>query len=122
MDLEGKREILAVELMLEKSESTYKTLFDGLKTRGLQDVWLVVSDAHKGLAKAIRESFLGCSWQRCKVHMMRNVLAHIPSREKERFAARLKQIWLQPITKLLVLMQSISWIPKKISILSLFKF
>lgn len=96
MDLEGKREILAVEPMLEESESTYKTLFDGLKARGLQDVWLVVSDAHKGLAKAIRESFLGCSWQRCKVHMMRNVLAHIPSRDKERFAARLKQIWLQP--------------------------
>jgi len=96
MDLEGKREILAIEPMLEESEATYKTLFDGLKTRGVQDVWLVVSDAHKGLAKAIRESFLGCSWQRCKVHMMRNVLAHVPSRDKERFAARLKQIWLQP--------------------------
>ena len=96
MDLEGKREILAIEPMFEESEATYKTLFGGLKARGLQDVWLVVSDAHKGLAKAIRESFLRCSWQRCKVHMMRNVLAHIPSRDKERVAARLKQIWLQP--------------------------
>lgn len=55
-----------------------------------------MSDAHKGLSKAIRESFIGCSWQRCKVHMMRNVLAHIPSRDIERFAAKLKQIWLQP--------------------------
>jgi putative transposase len=82
--------------MLEESEATYKTLFEGLKARGLQDVWLVVSDAHKGLSKAIRESFIGCSWQRCKVHMMRNVLSHIPSRDKERFAVRLKQIWVQP--------------------------
>lgn len=96
MDKEGKREILAIEPMQDESEATYNTLFEGLKARGLQDTWLVISDAHRGLAKAIRESFIGCSWQRCKVHMMRNVLAHVPSRDKERFAAKLKQIWLQP--------------------------
>lgn len=96
MDLEGKREILAIEPMQDESESTYNALFEHLKARGVQDAWLVISDAHKGLARAIRESFIGCSWQRCKVHMMRNVLAHVPSREKERFAAKLKQIWLQP--------------------------
>lgn len=96
MDLTGKREILAIEPMQEESASTYKTLFEQLKARGLQEAWLVVSDAHKGLSKAIRESFIGCSWQRCKVHMMRSVLAHVPSRDKERFAAKLKQIWLQP--------------------------
>jgi len=96
IDEDGKRDILAVQPMQEESESTYKSLFENLKSRGLQDVWLVVSDAHKGLAKAIKESFLGCSWQRCKVHFMRNILAHIPSREKEFFASRLKQIWLQP--------------------------
>jgi len=96
MDEEGKRDILAVQPMQEESEATYKSLFDHLKSRGVEDVWLVVSDAHKGLAKAIKESFIGCSWQRCKVHFMRNILAHLPSREKESFASRLKQIWLQP--------------------------
>jgi putative transposase len=96
IDEEGKRDILADEPMQDESEATYKALFDNLKLRGLKDVWLVVSDAHKGLAKAIKESFIGCSWQRCKVHFMRNILAHIPAREKEHFAARLKQIWLQP--------------------------
>ncbi|MBO8173372.1 MAG: IS256 family transposase [Bacillaceae bacterium] len=96
IDKDGKRNILAVQPMHEESESTYKDLFEHLKSRGLQDVWLVVSDAHKGLAKAIKESFVGCSWQRCKVHFMRNILARIPSREKETFASRLKQIWLQP--------------------------
>lgn len=95
IDEQGKRDILAVEPMQEESEATYKTLFEKLKSRGLEQVWLVVSDAHKGLAKAIRESFIGCSWQRCKVHFMRNILAHVPSREKEFFASRLKQIWLQ---------------------------
>ncbi|WP_188699126.1 IS256 family transposase, partial [Pullulanibacillus camelliae] len=96
IDESGKRDILAIEPMQEESEATYKSLFDNLKARGLEDVWLVISDAHQGLCKAIKESFIGCSWQRCKVHFMRNILAHIPSKNKEAFAARLKQIWLQP--------------------------
>ncbi len=99
IDTAGKRDILAIEPMQEESEATYKSLFDSLKSRGLEEVWLVVSDAHKGLTKAIRESFVGCSWQRCKVHFMRNILARIPSKGKAAFAARLKQIWLQPNIK-----------------------
>jgi len=90
---------MAVEVVIGidiESEATYTSLFYSLEERGLQDVWLVVSDAHKGLAKAIRESFVGCSWQRCKVHFMRNILARIPSKDKGAFASRLKQIWLQP--------------------------
>lgn len=96
IDKTGKRDILAIEPMQEESEATYKSLFESLKSRGLEEVWLVVSDAHKGLIKAIRESFVGCSWQRCKVHFMRNILARIPGKSKGDFAARLKQIWLQP--------------------------
>jgi putative transposase len=94
--LEGKRDILAVEPMYEESTATYTELFENLKARGLDKVWLVVSDAHKGLVKAVRESFVGCSWQRCKVHFMRNILAHISGRDKKAFAEKLKQIWLQP--------------------------
>ena len=96
VDEHGKRDILAVEPMQEESEATYRSLFENLKSRGLKDAWLVVSDAHKGLVKAIQESFLGCSWQRCKVHFMRNILAHLPARGKAEFAEKLKQIWLQP--------------------------
>jgi len=96
VNLDGQREILAVEPMYEESEASYTVLFDSLKKRGLQKVLLAVSDAHKGLVSALQKSFVGCSWQRCKVHFMRNILAHIPARDKESFAARLKQIWLQP--------------------------
>lgn len=88
VNLDGKREILAVEPMFEESEATYIALFDSLKARGLENVWFIVSDAHKGLVKAIQKSFIGCSWQRCKVHFMRNVLAHVPAKEKEFFAAK----------------------------------
>jgi len=81
INLEGKREILAVEPMYEESMAYYMALFNNLKDRGLQTVWLAVSDAHQGLVAAIQNSFLGCSWQRCKVHFMRNILAHVPAKE-----------------------------------------
>lgn len=96
VDESGHRDILAIEPMQEESEATYKELFENLKARGLKDAWLVVSDAHKGLMKAIQSSFIGCCWQRCKVHFMRNILAHVPAKGKANFAGRLKQIWLQP--------------------------
>ena len=63
---------------------------------GVETVWLCISDAHTGLKNAIQKCFLGSSWQRCKVHFMRNILVHIPHKEKESFAAKLKQIWYQP--------------------------
>lgn len=97
---QGRREVLAVEPMLEESKESYSQLFDGLKQRGLKPPSLVISDANKGLVAAVRESFPGASWQRCKVHFMRNVLAHIPQKEKEAFAAKLKEIWLAPSAEL----------------------
>ena len=96
INLDGKREILAIEPMYEESEASYTTLFESLKKRGLQNILLAVSDAHQGLIAAIQKSFVGCSWQRCKVHFMRNILTHIPAKDKESFAAKLKQIWQQP--------------------------
>lgn len=49
-----------------------------------------------GLVAAIRKSFSGASWQRCKVHVMRNILAHIPQTGKDAFAKELKEIWFAP--------------------------
>jgi putative transposase len=95
----GNREILAVEPMYNESEDTYAVLFQKLKQRGLEQVWLVVSDAHAGLRAAIAKGFLGASWQRCRIHFMRNILSRVPARDKKRFAGKLKQIWLQPDRK-----------------------
>ena len=91
---EGKREVLAIEPMLEESKESYSQLFEKLKERGLGAASLIVSDAHGGLVAAIGECFPGVSWQRCKVHFMRNILVHVPHKEKERFAGQLKSIWL----------------------------
>ena len=90
---DGKREILAIEPMLDESEESYKLLFNGLGERGLKTPKLIVSDAHKGLIAAIQKCFPGSTWQRCKVHFMRNILVHVSRAEKEKFASQLKLIW-----------------------------
>jgi putative transposase len=90
---DGHREILAIEPMLEESEESYRLLFQSLRERGLKTPKLIVSDAHNGLTAAIRKCFPGSSWQRCKVHFMRNILVHVSRAEKDRFAAQLKLIW-----------------------------
>jgi len=117
---DGRREILACEPLLNESEETYHALFRNLKARGgLQTVWLCVSDAHKGLRNAVQKAFLGCSWQRCKVHFMRNILAHVPHREKGPFAEKLKAIWLQPTreaamraARMLIAEYKVKWTPR----------
>ena len=92
----GEREILAIEAMDTENEENYRQLFQKLKTRGLKHVWLTVSDAHQGLKNAIQKEFIGCSWQRCKVHFMRNILAKVRGKNKEYVASKIKHIWLQP--------------------------
>ena len=96
VDEQGKRDILAVEPMLEESFDTYKAVFELLKKRGLKSPKLIISDANKGLVKAVKHCFPGSSWQRCKVHFMRNILAHVPQKQKSTFASELKMIWLAP--------------------------
>jgi len=73
--------------------------FDRLKERGVEKIALLISDAHYGIQRAFKETFIGASWQRCKVHFMRNIIDHIPPKAKEMFAAKLKQIWLQESKK-----------------------
>lgn len=96
VDEQGHRQVLSIEPMLEESKEAYSQLFRSLQERGLKTPRLIVSDAHSGLVSAIRHSFPGTSWQRCKVHFMRNILAHVPHKEKSVFAAKLKQVWLAP--------------------------
>lgn len=99
VNLEGKREVLSVEPMYDESEETWAAVFEGLKSRGLQRAWLVVSDAHRGIQAAVRKHLLGASWQRCKVHLMRNVMGRVSQKDKKSFADKLKQIWAQPDRK-----------------------
>lgn len=100
VDENSHRDIIAVEPMAEESRSSYGILFQDLKDRGLTTPKLIISDAHSGLVSAIQASFPGASWQRCKVHFMRNILAYVPQKEKKSFASVIKEIWLAPTADL----------------------
>jgi len=64
--------------------------------RGLQGVQLVISDAHEGLKAAIAQVMAGATWQRCRVHFMRNLLALIPHADKSVVAALVRTVFAQP--------------------------
>jgi putative transposase len=89
---DGYREILAAKIADSEGEEFWSELFGELKDRGLKGVQLVISDGHKGIRKAVEKSFLGASWQMCKVHLMRAVLKNIRKKaDKKEVAKRLKE-------------------------------
>lgn len=83
VDDKGVRQILGVRMGDSENEATWEQTFSWLKDRGLTGVDYVVSDAHKGLIKAVQKHFQGAVWQRCQVHFTRNILGHTPRHLKD---------------------------------------
>ena len=79
-----------------ESEAFWCEFMRSLVGRGLKGVQLVISDSHEGLKAAIAKVLSGVSWQRCRVHFMRNLLAHIPQRDKSLVAALVRMVFAQP--------------------------
>lgn len=92
----GEREVLGLELGASEEQAFWLDFLRQLVRRGLKDVRLVISDAHQGLKGAIEQVLAGASWQRCRVHLMRNVLAHVPKGDKSMVAAAMRTIFAQP--------------------------
>ena len=72
---DGRREILGLDIGPSEAETFWTAFLRKLARRGLRGVKLVISDAHEGIKAAVAK-VLNASWQRCRVHFMRNVLAH----------------------------------------------
>jgi transposase-like protein len=72
---DGRREVLGLAIGPSEAETFWTEFLRGLARRGLRGVKLVISDAHEGLKAAVAK-VLHASWQRCRVHFLRNVLAH----------------------------------------------
>jgi len=79
----GVREILDITPMESESFGTYTDFFDGLKDRGIKKVDLIISDGHKGIKKAAKESFSGSSWQFCSIHLKRNLMKIVAKKDLE---------------------------------------
>jgi len=96
VDNQGERHLLGFDLGGSEDEAFWLAFLRSLVKRGLKRVQLVISDANEGLKKALNQVFVGASWQRCRVHFMRNLLARIPHRDKKAVADAVRLIFDQP--------------------------
>jgi putative transposase len=95
---DGRREILGLSLGQSEAATFWIEFLRGLVRRGLKGVKLVISDAHEGLKAAITQ-VLSATWQRCRVHFMRSLLAHVPKSQQTVVSAAVRQVFVQPDRK-----------------------
>jgi putative transposase len=93
---EGERHVLGVDVGPSEDRAFWTAFLRSLVKRGLRGVRLVISDAHEGLKQAIATVLTGATWQRCRVHFMRNLLATVPQGAREAVAAIVRTIFAQP--------------------------
>jgi putative transposase len=94
VNTDGVREILGLEIGPSEAEPFWTSFLRSLTRRGLRGVKLVISDAHEGL-KAAAAKVLSCTWQRCKVHFLRNALAHAGKGQRQMVLALINTIFAQ---------------------------
>jgi transposase-like protein len=92
----GEREVLGVDVGASEDGAFWLQFLRGLVARGLGGVQLVISDAHEGLKGAITAALAGASWQRCRVHFLRNALALVPKSAQQMVAATIRTVFAQP--------------------------
>jgi transposase-like protein len=92
----GCREILGLEVVTSEDGAGWTAFCRGLVARGLSGVRLVISDAHPGLVDAIASTLPGASWQRCRTHFLRNLLAKVPKSAGPFVATLVRSIFAQP--------------------------
>ena len=95
VNTDGKREIVGLHIGPSEAEPFWTSFLRDLVRRGLTGVKLVISDAHEGLKAAITR-ILSATWQRCRVHAMRNALAYVPKGQHTMVAAAIRQAFIQP--------------------------
>jgi transposase-like protein len=95
---DGRREILGLGLGQSEAAAFWIEFLRGLVRRGLKGVKLVISDAHEGLKAAITQ-VLSATWQRCRVHFMRSLLAYVPKSQQTVVSAAVRQVFVQPDRK-----------------------
>src|SRR5438874_7034205 len=88
----GYREVIALDVGEAETEAFWRSFLRSLVERGLSGVQLVISDAHAGLKKAIGQ-VLGCPWQRCSVHFLREALGYARREQQPMLAALLRPIF-----------------------------
>ena len=94
VNTEGRREVLGLSVGASEAETFWTDFLRQLTRRGLRGVKLVISDAHQGLKAAI-DRVLAATWQRCRVHFMRNALAYVSKTRKTMVASYIRTAFTQ---------------------------
>ena len=94
VNTDGRREVLGLAVGPSEAEPFWTAFLRQLTRRGLRGVKLVISDAHEGL-KAAAAKVLGATWQRCRIHFLRNALAHVGPSQRGMVGALLKTVFVQ---------------------------
>ena len=98
VNTDGRREVLGVATGPSEAETFWKGFLRSLADRGLRGVSLVIADDHKGLRAAASKVF-HATMQRCRVHWMRNALAHVSAKQRPGVIAMIKTIFAQETAK-----------------------
>ena len=93
VSIDGTREVLGTAVGDSESYEFWREFLASLKARGLGGVHLVISDAHAGLKAAVAQQFSGSSWQRCRVHFMRNLHTTVSAKHAPAVTAAVKTIF-----------------------------
>jgi len=94
VNTDGRREVLGVATGPSEAEAFWKSFLRSLADRGLRGTKLVIADDHKGLRAAASKIF-HATLQRCRIHWMRNALAHVPAKQRPAVSAMIKTIFAQ---------------------------
>lgn len=96
IDINGQRRFLCSEVADCESFESYRDIFSKLRSRGLRGVQYIISDSHDGLKAAISRYFDGSTWQRCRVHFMRNYIKRISNlKDRKKFLSLIKNVYNQ---------------------------
>ena len=92
----GEKSVLGLMSGAAETEAFWLEFCRSLVRRGLRGVQLVISDAHEGLRRALTQCFAGATWQRCRVHFMRNMSAAVPKPHAPAVLAVTRTVFSQP--------------------------
>ena len=98
-DLNGHKDILGLWLSESESKNYWMQIFDELKARGIEDVFFMSMDGVSGLEEGAKAIFPKIIVQRCIVHLIRNSIKYVPSKDYKKFTQELKKVYGAPNLK-----------------------
>ena len=96
INLEGRKEVLTIQIGYNESAKYWLSVLNTLKNRGVQDIMVICADGLTGIKDAITTAFSQTEYQRCIVHQVRNTLKYVADKDRKQFAADLKKIYHAP--------------------------